>query len=102
MRSRPPSSAASSRPPPTTRSPPPRRDEPPPAPRRGGPPALIETDPAIVAELIAANQASVDALKRDIQGKSGTALVDFVLDDITELKRLLFDRRSHQVFMSAM
>ncbi len=65
-------------------------------------PAPIETDPAIVTELIAHNQASVAALKRDIRKKSGSALLDFVLADIQELKRILFDPRSHQVFMGAM
>ena len=68
----------------------------------GGAPAPIETDPAIVAELIAHNQASIAALKRDIRTKSGPALLDFILADIPELKRILFDPRSHQVFMSAM
>jgi rifampicin phosphotransferase len=67
-----------------------------------GPPAPIETDPAIVAGLIGANQASVVGLKRDIRTKSGSALVDFILADIQELKRILFDPRSHQVFMGAM
>ena len=64
--------------------------------------APIETDPAIVAELIEHNQASITALRRDIRTKSGTALLDFIRADIPELKRILFDRRSHQVFMSAM
>ncbi len=68
----------------------------------GDPPAPIETDPAIVAELIARNQASIAALKRDIGTKSGSVLLDFILADIQELKRILFDPRSHQVFMSAM
>jgi rifampicin phosphotransferase len=68
----------------------------------GGPPAPIETDPAIVTELIERNQASVAALTRDIQTKSGAALLDFILADIPELKRILFDPRSHQVFMGAM
>ena len=65
-------------------------------------PTPIETDPAIVTELIERNQASVAALKRDIQTKSGSALLDFILDDIQELRRILFDPRSRQVFMSAM
>ena len=64
--------------------------------------APIETDPAIVEELIRRNQASIAALKRDIRTKSGSALFDFILADIQELKRILFDPRSHQVFMSAM
>jgi pyruvate,water dikinase len=41
-------------------------------------------------------------LKRDIRTKSGSALVDFILEDIQELKRILFDPHSHQVFMAAM
>jgi phosphoenolpyruvate synthase/pyruvate phosphate dikinase len=68
----------------------------------GGPPAPIETDPAIVAELIGRNQASIAALKRDIRTKSGSALIDFILADVQELKRILFDPKSHQVFMGAM
>jgi pyruvate,water dikinase len=63
--------------------------------------AALETDPAIVSELIASWQASVARLKRDIQTKTGAALLDFILADIQELKGLLFDRRGHQVFMSA-
>jgi phosphoenolpyruvate synthase/pyruvate phosphate dikinase len=62
----------------------------------------IETDPAIVTELIERSQASIAALKRDIRTKSGSALLDFILADIGELKRILFDPRSHQVFMAAM
>src|SRR5438132_932140 len=68
----------------------------------GGAPAPIETDPAIVTDLIARNQESIAALKRDIRMKSGSALFDFILADIQELKRILFDPRSHQVFMGAM
>jgi len=68
----------------------------------GDAPAPIETDPAIVAELIGRTQASVATLKRDIRTKVGSALLDFILEDIQELKRILFDPQSHQVFMSAM
>ena len=68
----------------------------------GGAPAPIATDPAIAAELIARNQASVAALKRDIRTKSGVALLDFILADIQELKRLLFDPQSFQVIMAGM
>jgi rifampicin phosphotransferase len=77
-------------------------DEGPAGPPAGGAPAPIETDPAIVTELIKRNQASIAALKRDIQTKSGSALFDFILADIQELKRILFDPQSHQVFMAAM
>jgi pyruvate,water dikinase len=68
----------------------------------GSAPAPIEADPAIVEELIGRNQASVAALKRSIQTRSGSALLDFVLADIQELQRILFDPHSHQVFMAAM
>jgi phosphoenolpyruvate synthase/pyruvate phosphate dikinase len=77
-------------------------DECPAGPPPGDAPAPIDTDPAIVAELIERNQASVAALKDDIRGKSGAALLDFILADIQQLKRILFDPRSHQVFMTAM
>ncbi len=68
----------------------------------GSGPNPIETDPAIVTELIEHNQASIAALKRDIQTLSGSALLDFILADLPEMKRILFDPRSHQVYMSAM
>src|SRR6202521_230910 len=64
--------------------------------------APIETDPGIVTHLIERNQESIAALKRDIRTKSGSALFEFILADIKELKRILFDPRSHQVFMGAM
>ena len=67
----------------------------------GGAPAPIETDPAIVAELIGRSEASIAALKREIRTKSGSALLDFILADIQELRRILFDPQSHQVFMTA-
>jgi rifampicin phosphotransferase len=65
-------------------------------------PAPIETDPAIVAELIERCQASIAVLKRDIWAKSGSALLDFILADVQELKQILFDPRSLQVIMAAM
>src|SRR5438067_4451018 len=77
-------------------------DEGPVAPPAGDAPAPLESDPAIVAELIGRNQASIATLKGEIRSKSGAALLDFILADIQELRRILFDPRSHQVFMSAM
>jgi phosphoenolpyruvate synthase/pyruvate phosphate dikinase len=68
----------------------------------GGAPAPIDTDPAIVAELIGRSQASIDALKRDIRTKSGSALLDFILADLQELKRTLFHPTSHQAIMAGM
>jgi rifampicin phosphotransferase len=77
-------------------------DEGPPGPLFGGAPATIETDPAIVTELIGRSEASIAASEHDIRTKSGEALVNFIRADIQELKRILFDPQSHQVFMSAM
>jgi pyruvate,water dikinase len=62
----------------------------------------LETDPAIVAGLIARSQASIVSLKRDIRTKSGTALLQFILDDLQELKRTLFEPPSYQAIMAGM
>lgn len=62
---------------------------------------LIEPDPAIVTELIAESERSVVGCQRQIEARSGPALFDFILADIQELRRRLFDPRSHQVFMTA-
>jgi pyruvate,water dikinase len=67
----------------------------------GSPPVAIETDPAIVTELIEGSEASNAALRRDIRTKSGSALLDFILEDIQELRQRLFDPRSLQVIMVA-
>ncbi len=72
------------------------------APPGSGAPVPIETDPAIVAELIGRSQASIAAVKRDIQTKSGPALLDFILTDIQELRGVQFDPRSMQVIMAGM
>jgi pyruvate,water dikinase len=69
-------------------------------PPAGNAPAPIETDPAIVTDLIGRSQASIAALKREIQAKSGRALLDFIFGDIQELRRILFDPQSHQVIMA--
>ena len=76
-------------------------DENPPGPAGEDAPELV-TDPAIVTELIGRSEASVAAAKRAVATLSGTELLDFIRADIQELRRILFDPRSHQVFMSAM
>ncbi len=65
-------------------------------------PAQIENDPTIVADLIKSSQISIAELKQTIQGKSGTDLLDFILEDIQQLKKILFDPKSTSVFMAAM
>ncbi|MCS7479671.1 rifamycin-inactivating phosphotransferase [Umezawaea endophytica] len=77
-------------------------DDGPGEPTIGVEPATIETDPAVVAELIEQGEASVAAVERDIREKSGVELFDFILADIRELKRILFDPRSHQAIIAGM
>jgi rifampicin phosphotransferase len=67
-----------------------------------GAPAAIETDLAIVSELIEESEASIAVLKRTIPTKSGPELLDFIVDDIQELKRILVDPRSRQAIMAGM
>ena len=68
----------------------------------GSEPATIETDPAIVSELVERGQASIAALRRDIGSKSGPELFDFILADLPELRRTLFDPRGLQVILAGM
>ena len=77
-------------------------DEGPGEPVPGVAPATIETDPALVTELIGHSEASIAALKRGIRTKSGSELLDFILADIQELRRILFDPQSLQVIMAGM
>jgi pyruvate,water dikinase len=77
-------------------------DEGPGGPPVGSAPAQIDTDPAIVTELIERNQASIAALKRDIQTKSGPALFDFLREAFKEHKRVLGDPLSMQAIMAGM
>ncbi|MET9495677.1 rifamycin-inactivating phosphotransferase [Streptomyces sp. NPDC006552] len=64
--------------------------------------ASLPTDPAVVTELIARNEASLAALERDIQEMSGPALFDFLLTAFEEHKRVLSDPRSMQAVMAGM
>ncbi|HLZ57460.1 MAG TPA: phosphoenolpyruvate synthase, partial [Ktedonosporobacter sp.] len=64
--------------------------------------ALNEYDPAIVSDLIKRSETSIEELKQNIQTKSGSDLIDFILEDIQQLKQSLSDRQSFGVFMTAM
>jgi pyruvate,water dikinase len=57
----------------------------------------IETDPAIVAGLIARAESFVAELKRDIRTKTGSELLDLTSADILERKQSQSDPRSMQV-----
>ncbi|MFD0035744.1 rifamycin-inactivating phosphotransferase [Streptomyces sp. NPDC127172] len=73
----------------------------------GGPPAggvsaPIDTDPAVVAELIERSRASIAGLERDIRTKTGPALFDFLLEAFEEHKRVLSDPLSIKAIMAGM
>ncbi|MFF3389874.1 rifamycin-inactivating phosphotransferase [Streptomyces sp. NPDC002669] len=68
----------------------------------GGAPAPVETDPAVVTELIGRSRASVAALERDIRTKTGPELFDFLTEAFEEHKRVLGDPLSIQVIMAGM
>ncbi|MEH7178101.1 phosphoenolpyruvate synthase [Neobacillus vireti] len=63
--------------------------------------AEIENLPTIVSDLIKSNQTSIDELKQNIKTKSGSDLFDFILDDIQQLRKILFDPQSSAVIMAA-
>ncbi|MEH7125461.1 phosphoenolpyruvate synthase [Bacillus sp. JJ1773] len=63
--------------------------------------AQIENDPTIVSDLIKSSQTSIEELKQNIQRKAGSDLFDFILEDIQQLKKILFDPQSSAVFMAA-
>lgn len=59
-------------------------------------------DPKIVQDLIKSSQSSLEELKQNIQNKSGVELIDFIMEDITQFKKVLFDPRSSAVLMTAL
>ncbi|MCI0764921.1 phosphoenolpyruvate synthase [Bacillus sp. TL12] len=62
----------------------------------------IENDPTIVTDLIKSSETSIEELKQNIQTKSGSDVFDFMLEDIQQLKKILFDSQSLGVIMAAM
>jgi pyruvate,water dikinase len=64
--------------------------------------ALNEFDPTIVADLIQLNQTAVEALRQNIQTKSGSELFDFILEDVPQSKTTTMHPRSFAVIMTGM
>ncbi|MFG3166262.1 rifamycin-inactivating phosphotransferase [Streptomyces sp. NPDC048200] len=62
----------------------------------------IETDPAVVTELIERSRTSIAALEHDIRSRTGPALFDFLLEAFEEHKRVLSDPLSIQAIMAGM
>lgn len=64
--------------------------------------AQVGSDAAIVHDLILQSEASLAILRQDIQTKSGTDLFDFILEDIAQSKKMIFDARHMGVILAAM
>lgn len=62
----------------------------------------IENESTIVSDLIKRSQISIEELKQHIQRKTGADLLDFIVEDIQQLKKILFDPQSSAVIMTAM
>jgi len=61
----------------------------------------IENNLKVVFESIKSSQESIEELKQNIQTKSGSDLIEFIKEDIPQLKKFLFDPRMG-VIMDAM
>lgn len=61
-----------------------------------------ENDPEIVTNLIKNSELSIEELKRNMQTKSGVDVLDFILEDIQQLKKVLFNSQSIAIIMAGM
>ncbi len=64
--------------------------------------ALNDYDPTIVSDLIRNSQTAIEALKQNIQTKSGSDLFDFILKDIRQLNKTLHVPESFGVIFTGM
>ncbi|MCU1401578.1 MAG: phosphoenolpyruvate synthase [Acidimicrobiales bacterium] len=72
------------------------------APAPGTAPTPIPTDPGIVSALRDRTEASIAEARRSIRGRTGEALLDFIVADVQELKHVLTDPQSMQVIVAGM
>jgi rifampicin phosphotransferase len=63
---------------------------------------LNDYDPTVVSDLIKGSQTAIEALKQNIETKSGSDLFDFILEDIQELKKTLYVPQSFGVIFTGM
>ncbi|WP_371069603.1 phosphoenolpyruvate synthase [Sediminibacillus sp. JSM 1682029] len=64
--------------------------------------ANFEDDPSLVPDLIERHRKSIETLKQTIQTKTGADLFRFILEDIQQLKKNLFDPEGLRVINGAM
>ncbi|MCW3122956.1 MAG: phosphoenolpyruvate synthase [Flavipsychrobacter sp.] len=64
--------------------------------------AQTGSDEAIVHDLIKHSEQSLELLKQNIRTKSGTELFDFIVEDIEQSKKVIFDTKHMGVIIAAM
>lgn len=72
------------------------------APISGKPPVRGIPDPSSVFELVQNSENSIKSLKQTIETKNGSDLFDFIVEDLEELKRVLFNPTSIDAIMAGM
>lgn len=72
------------------------------APPRSSFQTLEDFDPGIVAELIRRGESALDSVRRDIAGKTGPELMEFIVEDVQQLKKLVGDPKGFGVIMTGM
>lgn len=68
----------------------------------GKPPVRSIPDSSSVFELVRNSENSIKHLKQSIETKSGSDLFDFIVEDLEELKRVLFNPTSIDAIMAGM
>lgn len=62
----------------------------------------LESDPKIAEDLIKISEQSLEEAKQNIKDKSGVELLDFILEDLQQLKKVMYNPKSTDVIMVAM
>ncbi|MCD2224594.1 phosphoenolpyruvate synthase [Listeria cossartiae] len=68
----------------------------------GKPPVRNIPDPSVVFELVKNSENSIKKLQQTIKTKNGSDLLDFIAEDLTELKNVLFNPTSIDAIMAGM
>ncbi|UHP10557.1 phosphoenolpyruvate synthase [Listeria marthii] len=68
----------------------------------GKPPVRNVPDPAIVFDLVKNSENSIKQLQQTIKTKNGSDLLDFIAEDLAELKNVLFNPTSIDAIMAGM
>ncbi|RYF99516.1 MAG: phosphoenolpyruvate synthase, partial [Chitinophagaceae bacterium] len=64
--------------------------------------AVLENDPSVIDDLIRQNEISLALLKDNIKNQKGTELIDFILQDILQRKKDIFDSKNMAALTTSM